>query len=55
VLVITSGPLTGRRYRTPGAARSAVITASEAGASPAGSGWDLWTLTDSNRPLRTLR
>ena len=55
LVVITSGPLTGRRYRTPGAARSAVITAADPGASPAGSGWDFWTLTDSNLPLRTLR
>jgi hypothetical protein len=53
---VTSGPLTGRVYRTPSAAAYAVVQQASPGrAAPQGNGWRFWRLTDTGERLDALR
>lgn len=53
---ITSGPLTGRSYKTPSGAAIAVVRHHKPTVNPNRNGWGFWTLDDgSGRLLQTLR
>ena len=52
---VTTGPLAGRTYYSPGDACRAVIRRLHPGVSPIGSGWTFWTVTATGARLDTLR
>jgi hypothetical protein len=55
LLTIRSGLLSGQSYTSPSAARRAVVAVLNPAVSPAGNGWDFWTITVTGAKLRTLR
>jgi hypothetical protein len=53
---ITSGPLTGRSFKTPTGAARAVVAHYKPGVSPNRNGWSFWILDDaSGRFLQSIR
>lgn len=53
---ITSGPLTGRQYKTPSKAAVAVVSHHKPGVNPNRNGWTFWSLDDgSGRRLQSIR
>jgi hypothetical protein len=53
---ITSGPLTGRSFKTPTGAARAVVTHYKPGVNPNRNGWSFWVLDDgSGKFLQSIR
>lgn len=53
-LSVTGGPAAGD-YRTPSGAASAVLQALSATVKPNRNGWSFWTVTETGKPLQSLR
>jgi hypothetical protein len=54
-LLITSGPLKGRQFRSPSGAAAAIVRDLKPGVQPNRNGWTFWTVADSGNLLQTVR
>lgn len=55
VVEILSGPLAGRRFRSPSGAAVAVVQAAKPSIQPNRNGWSFWTVTDTGQILYMVR
>ncbi|GIE33910.1 hypothetical protein Ait01nite_069550 [Actinoplanes italicus] len=54
-LTITSGPLSGKWFRSPSGAAKAVVEVLNPGVSPNRSGFDFWFVTETGKTLQSIR
>lgn len=54
-LEITSGPLAGKRFKSPSGAAAAVVQAANPSVSPNRNGWSFWMATDTGKMLQMSR
>ncbi|MFD2466227.1 hypothetical protein [Amycolatopsis silviterrae] len=52
---ITTGVLVGKSFNRPSSAAIAVVEAYKPGINPNRNGWDFWVVTETGKPLRSIR